>query len=129
MAYWQVRILGLAVCLERTRLPGTESVSFNLTLTDPITEHLSEETRERWSGAAGEYVVTLGPELQAERAEHRADLPTMRASVNAFSRIWPGVRPAPGLAVTCPDLDAPDDLLRRLDVVLRLPPPTPDWDV
>ena len=129
LAYWQLRILDLPACMERTRLPGTESVSFNLSLSDPILGHLSDETRARWPGATGDYVVTLGPESHAERSGHRADLPTMRTSVNTFSRIWLGVRPATGLAITSPDLEAPDDLLRRLDVVLRLPPPTPDWDV
>ncbi|MHC4860634.1 MAG: GNAT family N-acetyltransferase [Planctomycetota bacterium] len=129
MAYWQVRILDLPGCLAKTRLDGRESVEFNLSLTDPIGEHLTEETRERWRGVAGDYVVTLGPESGAESGAYRDGLPTMRTSVNTFSRLWLGVRPATGLAVTSPDLDASEELLARLDRVLRLPVPTPDWDV
>jgi hypothetical protein len=47
--------------------------------------------------------------------------------VNAFSRLWLGVRPASGLAVT-DDLAGPSALLEQLDRVLLLPEPKPDWD-
>lgn len=36
-------------------------------------------------------------------------------------------KPATGLAMTCPDLDAPEGLLRDLDDVVRLPEPHVDW--
>ena len=51
----------------------------------------------------------------------------MKASINAFSRLWLGVRPARGLAVT-DDLDGPRDLLEALDEAFRLPEPVRDWD-
>ncbi len=54
-------------------------------------------------------------------------LPTLAASVGAFTRMWLGVRPATGLAAT-DDLFGPQELLERLDRVLRLPDPKPDWD-
>jgi len=54
-------------------------------------------------------------------------LPTMTASVNAFTRLWLGVRPASSLRFT-DDLDAPAGLIETLDSVLRLPAPRPDWD-
>ncbi len=41
--------------------------------------------------------------------------------------MWLGVRPATGLAVT-DNLAGPHELLERLDAVLRLPDPKPDWD-
>jgi hypothetical protein len=47
--------------------------------------------------------------------------------VGAFTRLWLGVRPASGLAIT-DDLCAPPALLDQLDRVLRLPEPKPDWD-
>jgi len=54
-------------------------------------------------------------------------LSTLTASVNAFTRLWLGVRPARGLAVT-DELSGPPALLEELDWLLRLPDPKPDWD-
>jgi len=122
-AYWQMRICDLAGCIGRTRLPFGEA-RFNLKLTDPIEGLLDEDAP--WRGCAGDYVVTLGESSGAE-AGHDDSLPTMSASVNAFTRLWLGVRPASSLQFT-DDLDAPPDLLETLDSVLRLPPPHPDWD-
>jgi len=48
------------------------------------------------------------------------------ASVGAFTRLWLGVRPASGLAIT-DDLAGPDDLLAQLDASLRLPTPQAGW--
>ncbi len=122
-AYWQMRICDLPACLERTHLPWGE-VRFNLRLSDPIERYLGEKAG--WRGVGGEYVVTLGPSSGAERGTD-ASLPTLTATVNAFTRMWLGVRPASGLAVT-DALSAPEGLLRDLDAVLRLPEPRPDWD-
>jgi hypothetical protein len=66
-------------------------------------------------------------EYSSARRGTEAGLPTLRATVNAFTRLWLGVRPASGLAVT-DQLDGPADLLARLDRLLRLPVPCPDWD-
>ena len=73
-----------------------------------------------------DYVVTLGPVSSAEPGREPS-LPTFTASVGAFTRLWLGVRPATGLAVT-DELSGPQDLLSRLDGMLRLPDPKPDWD-
>lgn len=123
-ANWQVRIIDLPGCLRQTHLPGAETVRFNLTLSDPITRFL--ETDAPWRGSAGDYVVTLGP---ASRAEPGNDdrLPTLRASVNAFTRLWLGVRSATGLSVS-DELNAPPRLLQRLDRRLRLPTARLDWN-
>ncbi len=122
-AYWQMRICDLAGCLARTHLPAGEA-RFNLRLTDPITRFLDETAP--WQGAAGDYVVTLGPSSGAEPGRE-ASLPTLYASVGAFTRLWLGVRPATGLAYT-DELAGPADLLERLDRVLRLPEPHPGWE-
>ena len=128
-AWWQVRICDLAACLEKTRLPTVESTTFHLSLTDPIADHLSASTQSRWDGVAGDYVVTLGPESHAERVETpAAGLPSMTTSVNTFTRLWLGVCPATGLAFTSPDLDAPHELLERLDRTVLVRAPNPDWD-
>ncbi|MBU7045828.1 MAG: hypothetical protein HXS54_05275, partial [Theionarchaea archaeon] len=50
-----------------------------------------------------------------------------KASVNAFTRMWLGVRPATGLAVT-DNLHGPQELLSDLDHILCIPEPHPDWD-
>jgi hypothetical protein len=122
-AYWQIRVCDLAGCLEKTHLRG-EPVRFNLELSDPIAQHLDEDSP--WRGIGGRYVVTLGPSSSAAPGAD-ASLPTLKASVGAFSRMWFGVRPASGLAVT-DDLSGPPDLLKALDWALRIPEPKPGWD-
>ena len=118
----QLRICSLPGCLEKTHLPGG-GVSFNLRLSDPIESFLANDAT--WRGVGGEYVVTLGPSSGAA-CGHDANLPTLVATVGAFTRLWLGVRPATWLAVT-DDLLGPPELLAQLDAVLRLPAPMPDW--
>lgn len=120
-AYWQMRILDLATCLAQTALPGGQ-LRFNLDLHDPIERFLEEGD---WRGVGGRYVVTLGPQSSAVPGE-RPDLPTLTASVGAFTRLWLGVAPASGISLT-DDLSGPDDLLAALDALVRLPIPDPDW--
>ncbi len=122
-AYWQIRICDLGACLERTHLRGGE-LRFNLSLSDPIETYLPDDSP--WRGVAGEYIVTLGSSSGCDQG-HDDQLPTMTATVNAFTRMWLGVRPATGLNLT-DDLDAPRDLLEALDRTLRLPVPETDWD-
>ncbi|MGB2983615.1 MAG: hypothetical protein WBC63_07140 [Candidatus Bipolaricaulia bacterium] len=121
--YWQIRMLDLPACVAHTRL-GTGPISFNLALTDPI-ESLSFEETE-WSGISGDYIVTLGPTSSAA-AGRDAGLPTLRASVGAFTRMWLGVRSATALSWT-DQLDGRPALLAEFDGALRLPAPTSDWD-
>ena len=122
-AYWQVRICDLAGCLAKTHLPS-ETVRFNLQLSDPITQCLDSDAP--WQGNTGEYLITLGPESAAD-AGSDPTLPTLTASINAFTRLWLGVQPATGLATT-DDLSGPPDLLHTLDRTFRLPDPSPGWD-
>ncbi len=122
-AYWQIRICDLAGCLAHTHLGGVP-IRFNLNLSDPIAQYLPEDAP--WRGVGGEYIVTLGPSSTAE-AGTDSTLPTLTASVNAFSRLWLGVRPASGLAVT-DHLAGPPELLAQLDEMLRLPVPRFEWD-
>ncbi len=122
-AYWQMRICDLLGCMERTHLRG-EEVRFNLKLVDPIETSLDEEAP--WHGITGDYVVTLGPSSGAELGTDKS-LPTLKASVGTFTRMWLGVRPATGLAIT-DELSGPQELLKKLDWTLRLPDPRPDWN-
>ncbi len=122
-AYWQLRICDLPGCLAKTHL-CVEDLRFNLELTDPIERFL--DASMPWRGVGGTYVVTLGANSCAEQGRDPL-LPTLHASVNAFSRLWFGVRPATGLAIT-DQLSGPAELLQALDRVLRLPDPKYDWD-
>jgi hypothetical protein len=99
-------------------------VRFNLTLSDPIKQFLDDKAR--WRGISGDYVVTLGSSSGAEPGRDRK-LPNLRASVGAFTRLWLGVRPATGLAMT-DEISGRAELLERLDNALRVPEPKPDWD-
>lgn len=123
-AYWQIRINDLQRCLEKTSFDGDE-VDFNLKLHDPIEELL--ENDPSWKGISGRYVVHMGKKSWAEEGEDMS-LPTLEADVGAFSRMWLGVRPATGLSVT-DKLSGPKDLLEKLDKIICLPDPHPDWDM
>jgi hypothetical protein len=123
LANWQMRICDLPGCLAQTCLPG-DGIDFNLVLSDPIARFLPDDAP--WRGVAGDYVVTLGPSSRADPGTD-SSLPTLAASVGAFTRLWFGVRPATGLAVT-DELSGPPELLDALDRALRLPDPQLDWD-
>ncbi len=122
-AYWQFRILNLESCLSKTHLSGP-AVKFNLQLSDPVEKHL--ENPQKWSGLSGEYIIELGEESSAKPGQSKA-LPTLKASINAFSRMWFGVRPASSLAIT-DQLEGDQALIDSLDTVLRLPRPHFGWD-
>lgn len=122
-AYWQMRICDLEACIAATHL-RCEPVRFNLVLQDPIERYLDADAP--WHGIGGEYVVALGPVSTVERGSDAA-LPTLNAGVGAFTRMWLGVRPATGIAMS-DELDGPDELLAKLDEALCLPVPHPDWD-
>ena len=122
-AWWQARMLDVPKCLAKTHLE-TEDVAFNLALGDPIAEHV--EAGCNWRGVAGDYVVTLGEQSSA-RAGREASLPTLRASVGAFTRVWLGVR-SPSVLSRTDDLNGEPSLLADLDRALRLPHPHIGWD-
>lgn len=123
IAYWQLRMLDLDACLASTHLNGP-GVRFNLAMTDPLSELLEGETG--WQGVAGEYIVDLGPESAIQPGSDRK-LPTLTASIGAFSRLWLGVRPASNLSIT-DDLQADGALLRAIDAAVCLPKPHFGWD-
>ncbi len=122
IAFMQARINDLGTCMAATHLPGGETLRFTLRLHDPLSRHL--EADAPWQGIGGEYVITLGPESAAAPGSDPA-LPTLEASVGAFTRLWMGVRPASGLAVT-DRLSGPPELLAALDRRLCLPQPYMD---
>lgn len=122
-AYWQMRMNDIPACLAHTHL-DSKPYQFNLKITDPIEPYLPEDAK--WKGTSGEYVVALGEESSAKRGTDPS-LPTLTATTNAFTRLWLGVRPATGLAVT-DDLKGSPELLKALDKALRLPQPKTDWD-
>ena len=79
-----------------------------------------------WRGIGGEYMVELGEESRATPGQ-QSNLPTLTASVNAFSRMWFGVRTASDLSYT-DELSGVPELLQQLDAKLRLPQPKPDCE-
>lgn len=127
-AWFQYRILDLAACIAATRLTAPE-VAFNLELHDPMEEYQKRHAGlfdgVEWRGISGKYRVSLGQNSHVETGLDNG-LPTLKASVGAFTRLWLGVRPATGLAVT-DDLSGPPELLQQLDETLRLPSPVTDW--
>ena len=120
-AHYQVRILDLPACIAAVQ--AHTELAFNLELHDPVSRYLPEDG---WRGAGGAYHVRLGANSSAEPGSDPA-LPTLRAGVGAFSRVWLGVRPARSVAVT-DDLSGPPQLLGDLDAALALPVPHFNWN-
>lgn len=113
-AWWQARILDLPTCV--AALSDAGELRCNLHLTDPL----------GLDDVAGDWVLELGPTSGAIPGREEG-LPTLAASVNAFTRLWLGVRPATTLATT-DDLEASPDLLAALDHAVRLPRPDVQMD-
>ena len=122
-AYWQMRILDLPACLEKTHL-SCPTLRFNLSLSDPLETLLPANAT--WRGCGGDYIVEIGAESSAQPG-HDPSLPLLTASVGALTRLWLGVLPASSLVVS-DHLSGPAALLRALDKAFRLPPPHPDWE-
>lgn len=119
-ATMQFRILDLEACIGAIRLPAG-SVEFTLRLTDPLARTASGAG----AGIGGDHTVRLA-ERSTVQPGATEGLPVLHASVNAFTRLWLGVRPATSLALT-DDLAGDPQLLRSLDDRLRLPEPHTGW--
>ena len=117
-AWWQARMLDVAAVVAKRRWSGP-TVEFNLALSDPI----SRRIETGWPGVGGDYVIRVADESSARRGTDPS-LPTMTTTVNAFTRMWIGARPASGLATTG-SVSAPTELIAALDEALRLPTPRP----
>jgi hypothetical protein len=121
-AFWQVRLLDVAACMRRHRWPG-EAFEFNLVLADPAARFLAECD---WQGVGGEYVVQIAGVSSAE-AGSRNGLPTLRASVNTFSRLFFGIASATEQLVAS-DFDVSPELVAPLDAAFCLPRMSTSWD-
>ena len=121
-AYWQLRILDLKKCMKKTHL-NCKNFSFNLHLSDPIDKYISEEIK--WRGITGDYIVKLGSNSSAKKGSEK-NLPTMKASVGTFTRLWFGIMSASSL-VYSDGIEAPEELLKKLDKAFLLPEAHVDW--
>ena len=119
---WQFRIMDLATCVARTKLCCGD-VQFNLELSDPLERYATDKIN--WQPLTGEWTVRLGTASEAKRG-FTPNVPVLKASIGAFSRLWGGGRTAHGLATT-DDLSAPQNLLDQLDEVLQLPSIQREW--
>jgi GNAT superfamily N-acetyltransferase len=127
-AYFQYRILDLAACIAAVPAPSLPC-AFHLDLHDPISDRPADRVGRYsdppWTGLSGSYTVRLDGSSTVT-ARTTDGLPTLTAGVGAFTRMWLGVRPASGLAVT-DRLAGPPELLARLDDIFRRPNPLTDW--
>lgn len=117
-AFWQMRILDLQACIGARVWSGTE-LRFDLSLADPIA------SIEPAVDLSGDYVVTIGATSTIEPGSD-GSLPRLTASVNAFTRMWMGVRNPSTLSFS-DHLDASPDLLARLDEAFGIPEPHHGW--
>ena len=123
-AFWQVRINDLQSVLSKTTLPGRAEVSFNLELTDPISEYLDGDSA--WQGIGGDYNVRLGENCSAEPG-HTTGLPLLRATVGGFSRLWLGCAGATAIALSG-EIEAEQELLDTIQQCVNLPLPKTGWE-
>jgi predicted acetyltransferase len=123
IANQQYRICNLENVLKKTHL-DCESFQFNLTLNDPISRFIDEDSQ--WQGISGNYIISLGEVSNTEPGCDN-ELPTLEVSVGAFTRMWFGAASATSLNVT-DDLKGPEELLHKLNKAFRLPKPVPDLD-
>ena len=123
-AFWQLRINDLIACLSNTHLPNRSTLSFNLVLTDPISQFL--DTEQSWRGISGEYTIHLDENCEAQ-AGHGKGLPQLEASVGGFSRLWLGCASANAIAIAG-EISATQTLLDSLEKTLCLPLPKTGWD-
>ncbi len=119
----QCRILNVATCIGAMRLQG-ESVTFQLSLTDPIAQYLPEDCS--WQGTAGDWIVTFGESSSAVKGKDDS-LPLLSCAINDLSRLWIGAATAQALA-TVGTLEASLELISAIDSIVHLPPPFEDWD-
>lgn len=123
-AFWQLRINDLHTCLAATHLAHRPTLSFNLSIEDPITRYLDEN--QSWRGIGGEYTVHLGEECVA--TEGFSDgLSTLKASTQGLSRLWIGAASANRLATTG-EIIGEQSLLDQLEETISLPTPRPGWE-
>jgi len=123
-AFWQVRINDLSAVLEKTHLPGRAPLSFNLELTDPISEFLNDESG--WRGIGGDYVITLGENCKATLGQ-QSGLPLLKASAAGFSRLWLGCASATAIHLAG-EIEGDQDLLDAIQRSLSLPLPKTGWE-
>ncbi len=118
----QLRIVNLERCV--SVMKTVKPVNFNLELSDPISKYIPEEIA--WRGVGGEYTIDLSGKSHLKEG-FTDGLPTMKATINAFTRLWSGALKATQLSVS-DDLEAPKELLEKLDYAINLPQPHYDWD-
>ena len=121
-AWWQIRILDLAACVEKRQWHGPP-FQFNLALTDPAAAFLPAEG---WQGSGGDYTVQVG-ETSSATVGATDGLPTLATSVNTFSRLFFGIASASQLQAS-DGLSVPLELLAPLDAAFCLPRMTTSWD-
>jgi hypothetical protein len=105
--------------LSALRLPAGK-IRFNLDMIDPIEGFLP--VGSAWRGVGGEWIVTLDEKGSGAVRGSDGELPVMRTSVNALTRLVFGAATPRWLSATG-EIQAPADLVCRLDEILRLPVP------
>ncbi len=121
-AYWQLRMMDVRSCI--TVLSVAADLEFNLTVDDPIVDHLPKKSK--WPGCGGMYTVHLGATTRCSKG-HSGGLRELRCSINDLTRFWIGAASAEVLA-TFGSFAADGSLIQALDEAVQLPTPVPDWD-
>lgn len=117
-APWQLKILDLERCVNALSLEGIE-LEFNLELDDPLLEHVDSDSP---AVITGDYSLKLGVQSDLKQGEVQG-LPTLSASIDAFTRLWLGA--ASPLELSASSMfSAPPGLLEELEQAFRrLPEP------
>ena len=122
-AVWQLRVVQVVDFIAAIHLES-DPVSFCFEIEDPIEKYLAEGAS--WKGTGGLYEITFGPVCHARKVDH-SDLPVVKTTINAFSRLVFGVLSASSLAFSDHFVASADTLAALDRVFAYLPKPHPDW--
>lgn len=122
-AYQQLRICNLKKCIEAISFNGDE-FSFNLKLSDPINDFL--ETSEKRNECQGDFTINIGKMSSIEKGLEK-NLPMVKSSINAFSRLWIGILPAETIGLV-EEIEIDEELKEKLTKAFYNPDVRSNWD-
>jgi len=123
IAYQQLRICNMENCINAVQFEG-KPFSFNLTLSDPINDFLSEDNQ--FGECTGDFTVSIGNDSTVSRGLTKG-LPLINGSINGFTRLWIGILPASTIGMV-ENLEIDESLVENLEKAFYRPDVRSDWD-
>ncbi len=123
--YWQIRILDVVRCIQKSSLAVEQPYRFNLRVYGEAIEMPSKRGVVS-DPQVSEYNVALGEHSECH-AGHSKALPLLECSIGAFSRLWCGAYSASTLVLSDHFNVSEERMVASLDRLFALPTPMCDW--